>query len=469
MSIIKNQWQLRPTSSALSTKYWRSSSVVASARTITPGLFSSIALPNPTYLPESWSAHVHPEGNRYFVRDTCPKIVTEANIYDAETFQQVAEVSDVAVAKLAETQPVISEAIELFLELEDDFCCSYYLIDHSLRAQFWLEEVSSDELGARNCASDDHLRAELERFYWIHVEYFCAHDSIGLELAVNNLVDIMTQGRADQLTSTTSTFPYSAEECGQFIQCLQIVKSSGDSPSALSKWTVARMWQNIADVRFLTHYGQEYARVASNVSILDIDVPEETWLFKCCDILGFKTPQLYLQQLNLQWMDEVAHALRWKTFITACHDEWKMSLLLSFAMLICNLLLVSSPIASSVPVAIAAILLCNASVVVAVTLLLQHGPMGGKQLAEDLSSARIYSLGSYRLVDANRGGNPRSSTCWHLHRDGGWHHSSDRYILQACSHGFCHVQIESFVLPLALRSWTFGRINSIARLHFGGS
>lgn len=83
-----------------------------------------------------------------------------------------------------------------------------------------------------------------------------------------------------------------------------------------------------ADVRFLTHYGQEYARVASNVSILDIDVPEETWLFKCCDILGFKTPQLYLQQLNLQWMDEVAHALRWKTFITACHDEWKMSLLL---------------------------------------------------------------------------------------------------------------------------------------------
>ncbi len=109
-------------------------------------------------MPESWSAHVHPEGNRYFVRDTCPKIVTEANIYDTETFQQVTEVSDVAIARLAETQPVISEVIELFLELEDDFCCSYYLIDHSLRAQFWLEDVSSDELGARNCASDDHLR-----------------------------------------------------------------------------------------------------------------------------------------------------------------------------------------------------------------------------------------------------------------------------------------------------------------------
>ncbi|KAI0090341.1 hypothetical protein BDY19DRAFT_992544, partial [Irpex rosettiformis] len=316
---------------------------------------------------------------------TSPKIITEANLYDQEVLQQIVEVLEIVETKLSEFESAVSETTELFLELDDEYECSYYLVDHNLQVQFWLEEVQTDELGARNCASDDHLRLELERFYWMHVEYFCSHESTGLNLSPDSLIDIMTQGRADQVTSTTSTFPYSIEDCGQFIECLQTLKGSIQCPSAFSKWTIARIWQNVLDVRFLTHYGQEHARVSSNISVLDIDVPEETLLFKCCDFLGFHAPQTYLGLLNQQWVDEIAHSVRWKPFITACQSEWKMSLLLSFAVLICNLLLISSPIASSTPIAIAAILLCNASVGAAVMLLIQHGPVDGSELASDLS------------------------------------------------------------------------------------
>ena len=98
---------------------------------------------------------------------------------------------------------------------------------------------------------------ELERLYWIHVEYFCAHHCTGLNLAIDNLIDIMTQGRTgsdirsndrqrrkltgycvtDQITSTTSTFPYDINDCGRFVECLQTLKTSKQDSSAFAKWT----------------------------------------------------------------------------------------------------------------------------------------------------------------------------------------------------------------------------------------
>ncbi|KAI0703717.1 hypothetical protein BC835DRAFT_1410454 [Cytidiella melzeri] len=374
----KNEWKIKPTSSALSWRYSRSSSVTVGHRTITPTLFSSMDSPYPTYLPQSWGVSTNPEGNLYFTRATSPRIVTDANLYDSDILQQILQVVDVVEEKLAAFKSTNSETTEIFLELEDDETCSYYLIDHTLRVQFWLEEVSTDDLGMRASASAEHLRLDLERLYWMHVEYFPAHECRGLNLAVDELTDIMIHGHTDQMTSTTSTFPYSADECARFIKSLETLKGSAHCPSTYSKWSIARMWQNVVDQRFLIHYGQEHARVASNISILDINVSSQTLLFKICDTLGFKAPQTYLRSLNEQWVDEIAHSNRWKSFISACEVDWKMSLLVSFAILI-------SPIASSKIVAVPAILLCNAAAAAAIVLLIQHGPLAGRNHASDVS------------------------------------------------------------------------------------
>lgn len=53
----------------------------------------------------------------------------------------------------------------------------------------------------------------------------------------------------------------------------------------------------------------------------------------------------------------------------------------------CNLLLVSSPIASSTTVAIPAILLCNAAIGSGFVQLIQHGPMSGRRHASDVVSS----------------------------------------------------------------------------------
>ena len=81
-------------------------------------------------------------------------------MYDTNVLEQITEVLEVIETKLTEFSTAVSDTTELYLELdeEDDYTCSYYFVDHALRAQFWWEEVSTDELGARNCVSDDHLR-----------------------------------------------------------------------------------------------------------------------------------------------------------------------------------------------------------------------------------------------------------------------------------------------------------------------
>lgn len=50
----------------------------------------------------------------------------------------------------------LSDQIELFLRLQGEDC-EYYLVDYISRTQFWLETLSSDELGINEVCSPSHL------------------------------------------------------------------------------------------------------------------------------------------------------------------------------------------------------------------------------------------------------------------------------------------------------------------------
>ena len=58
----------------------------------------------------------------------------------------------------------LSNSYELFLELdEDDGSCGYYIADHSKRCIFWLESVSTKDIGMLQGFSIEHLRKQFTR------------------------------------------------------------------------------------------------------------------------------------------------------------------------------------------------------------------------------------------------------------------------------------------------------------------
>lgn len=94
----------------------------------------------------------------YFVRHTSPKIVTNAYMLDSTIQAEVLEAIEVVDEKVADHKAALSDTVEVYINLDGDNTCGYYLIDHSLRVQFWLDEVDTDELYLPPSASEEHFR-----------------------------------------------------------------------------------------------------------------------------------------------------------------------------------------------------------------------------------------------------------------------------------------------------------------------
>lgn len=60
---------------------------------------------------------------------------------------------------LGEIGVPLSDSYELCLEFdEDELSCGYYIVDHSKRCIFWLEPVSTEDVGMNPAFSMEHLR-----------------------------------------------------------------------------------------------------------------------------------------------------------------------------------------------------------------------------------------------------------------------------------------------------------------------
>lgn len=113
----------------------------------------------PQYLPQNWSTHVQPEGQRYFYNNqTC--IVTEAYLFHPDILQRVICWAQVIAAHIQRNSIELPSNHELFLELgstESDGC-KYYYVDHTARTLFWLNDVTTDDLDISATASNAQLR-----------------------------------------------------------------------------------------------------------------------------------------------------------------------------------------------------------------------------------------------------------------------------------------------------------------------
>ncbi|KAJ7158968.1 hypothetical protein C8R43DRAFT_994627 [Mycena crocata] len=313
---------LRPITSYYTGRYDNSTIVCPTVVKIESGLFTQCQDPEPTYLPPLWSVHVHPEGQPYFFLAGPLRVVTEAYLYlpgDLKRiYRWIQQIHDI----LSQTNIIISQQTELFLKLEDEDC-AYYFVDHATRTQFWLETYETDELGIPPVVSTSQLKIALEELYWVHVEHFPVHSEPLSNETLDEIISIFSHGLCDQMTSTVSTFLYTAQDCNNFISMLKECK--GKLQDGYSTWIIARLWSMIDHHKYMTHYGQQTARLSRDQSILYDPTPKFRGISTLMTYLTFKDSGKHLARLEDVFVDHFVYADQWKQLIDDSVFEWTTS------------------------------------------------------------------------------------------------------------------------------------------------
>ncbi|KAJ7211366.1 hypothetical protein GGX14DRAFT_624528, partial [Mycena pura] len=374
VSKTETQTMLRPITSNDTGRYERTGFAEPCSMQIPSGLFTCVRLPEPTYLPQHWSAHTHPEGQLYFCRAGSPRIVTEAYLYRTEVLDKVLhwvkKIEDIA----AERNFPLSGQVELFIKLEDEDC-AYYIVDHATRAQSWMEDVDTDDLGLPPVVSVSQLNILCEELYWSHVEHFPMHFGGLSAETLDSLICALTHAICDQMTSRVSTFPYSKQECEGFVNLL---KNSRDHVTDGNiTCVVARLWSLICRNRYLTQYGQEFSRLSRDQPVL-YDPDAETkhrWVSTVASRVSFKTSDRYLALLDEVFVDHLVYAEQWKSMISGCLRDWRGASRGAFFALMLHIFFFGLPSCPSLVVASAS--LFGASLLGSTLLTYRYQPLQG--------------------------------------------------------------------------------------------
>ena len=94
------------------------------------------------------------------------RIFTDANLYDHDKLQQIAECADQILSELENTTRdeniSLPPDVELVLDLfpwKQQLICGYYFVKHDSRCLFWLEGFDAKDLcGIKAVVSPSHLR-----------------------------------------------------------------------------------------------------------------------------------------------------------------------------------------------------------------------------------------------------------------------------------------------------------------------
>nr|GAT59558.1 predicted protein [Mycena chlorophos] len=274
------------------------------------------------FLPYSelgWVEHVHPEGSLFFIHEATDGelgIVTSSNLKDSTTLWKINRWIARIKSQLAYLGISVIPGTEVFLKLEDGGC-AYYLVDHANQVVFWLESCDTDSLGLPDVAAREHLKIVLKWLYLAHIEYFPS-GYFSLEWLVP-LEAIFSHGLCDQMTSTTSTFGYTAEECQVLLGALRVCR--GPKPTQTT-CTIARLWGMVFHNRIWNHYGQEQARLSRDQSIFYRE-ERNNRTSVVVNALTFGSFSAHLRRLEDVFVDDLVNVAYWRKFVNGNIGRWK--------------------------------------------------------------------------------------------------------------------------------------------------
>ncbi|TEB18540.1 hypothetical protein FA13DRAFT_1648550 [Coprinellus micaceus] len=330
-----------------------------------------------------WSAYTHPEGQVYFGRsgDSSLRVVTDSYLYKPEVAEKLVSWVQIIEKEAEALNFNVSESVELYVQLEDEDC-NYYFADHVARTLFWLDDYETSALGLLPVVSPSHLKLQLEEHYWTHVEYHSMHGFGFHSNVVEEAISDLISGCGDHLTSNTSTFPYSREECKAFLDMLVPARDRPLNGRILS--LTARILNVIASNRYFTHYGQEQARLCRDNAILDSgDSTAEagpTWANTVASTLTFHSQDFFVDRLNTIFTDNYVYAVDWKQFVKQSMNKWKFAFVQSIALLALHIFAFFLPV--SLPLAMASAGSLSLSIVASAILINRHQDMEDSTASE---------------------------------------------------------------------------------------
>ncbi|KAF5310822.1 hypothetical protein D9619_008020 [Psilocybe cf. subviscida] len=317
-------------------------------RVVPAGFGSSATSGCPSYLPSYWSLSVHPEGKRYYFRNSGLRVITEEDLTDSDALQSVTRCITAVEAEVKNQNLTLAETVELYVQPDysSDDICWYYLVDHAAQMPFWLEEVDTDELGLQESGSESHMKLQLEWCYWTHTESFCNHINLP-ERSLNELIAVYSHGLADMLTAEHSTFPYDAKMNKEILPLLQSMR--GQLSQGQNVCAVARFWVVICRHRFETHFGELSARLSRDSKILVEEHEKNKFFNPIVSVLTLGIAAQYYRELDNIFVDHLTYTPHWHNFMQATMGKWQREILISAGLLLlhygCALLPVYLPLA----------------------------------------------------------------------------------------------------------------------------
>ncbi|KIO23728.1 hypothetical protein M407DRAFT_77759, partial [Tulasnella calospora MUT 4182] len=258
---------------------------------------------------------VHPEGDLYY-NDASRRIITASDPALSTWSQAIDTAYRQIIRQIGGTLPLSSE-LWLSLQQTGSLEVAYYLVDHDKRVIYWLEEADARNLGLGPFESDVDLRTALTSEYWVHVDYCPGHKDLDVK-AEEELMAALRHGCIDDMTAPGSTFPWSAEECRQFLSILEGFRciSSGES--------LAERMSCIARVRQIHGYGTQNARLDRFQGLEDYLNHQivSSLLLALGEAFALGHSRHLFKRMTELWNGRVVYQRHWKSFLDDMRREW---------------------------------------------------------------------------------------------------------------------------------------------------
>ncbi|EMD42073.1 hypothetical protein CERSUDRAFT_110625 [Gelatoporia subvermispora B] len=262
--------------------------------------------------------YINPEGSPYYVIASHPfSIVTDSMVEESDTQEELYKGIRHIIAQIEDLSFQLPRNAELYIRFDKAAGgYRYYFVDHDAQTEFWLQDIEMASLSIPEVSSTYHMKHILQNHYWTHVEFF-PYKSVPKHLRIR-LADLLRHARADQMTSKTSTFPYNAQQCADFIQAID-----SDEVTEYMTCLFAHIWAVIARHQCDHFYGEQHVRLCRDRGVSRKPVAQANLYMKICSALVFHLHKGLQVELELLYMDTIVYAVEWRTFITEITKRWQ--------------------------------------------------------------------------------------------------------------------------------------------------
>ncbi|KAJ7735354.1 hypothetical protein B0H16DRAFT_133047 [Mycena metata] len=318
----------------------------------------------------NWTPHRHPEGALYFMHQQ-NRIFTDAHLYD-DTIMPKVNTCVSCIRAVLESKGFLdldTDAIDIVLDLRDEQSaeaieCGYYLVDHSKRSVFWMEDFKMSQISLwkriPGINSTSHIGLVLENEYWQHCDLFPAASPLTPGL-VSELRDTIVHSAIDALTSPTTTTPFSVDDLLKMVTLTNSMappdgaaaartESFGVQVDQGSPSAVARLMMLFAQERINHFHGEYAARLDRENSVYGQSRTRSSSMAIISPLL-LSAPAGHLRDLQATFMDHIVSQLSWKRLAQKVVAEWQDITLYASLILNANVGILAIPVGANTSIA----------------------------------------------------------------------------------------------------------------------